>query len=75
LTVKPAASKSCRWFSQLGSLIQTSDAGEMRRRKSAPIFRPPVPPRACTVTMLVDSLPNTRVCTALSYAASPSIGR
>ena len=38
-------------FSQLGSLIQTCAEGLTCLRKSAPIFKPPVPPSACTVTM------------------------
>ena len=51
-----------------------------KARGYLPIFRPPVPPRACTVATRPDltgslSAPNTRFLTAESYAAMPSIGR
>ena len=47
--MNPAVSNRARWFSQLGSLISTLAPGSSFLRKSAPIFRPPVPPSACTV--------------------------
>jgi len=45
-----AASNTARWFSQVGALIQSSELGRKRRRKSPPMRSAPVPPSACAVT-------------------------
>ena len=43
-TARPAPSNIERWFSQLGSLTQTSLPGSQRAMKSAPTLRPPLEP-------------------------------
>ncbi|MNT19219.1 hypothetical protein D3C72_1544700 [compost metagenome] len=69
--MKPALVNSARWFSQLGSLISTVALGLSFLRKSAPTFKPPVPPMAWMVATRPEvtgslSGPKTRPLTALS---------
>ena len=76
----PAPSNIERWFSQVGSLTQTSLSGNQWARKSAPTFRPPLEPIVCKVAMRCDAstslpAPNSSACTALRKLAAPSIGR
>ncbi|CFW29047.1 Uncharacterised protein [Bordetella pertussis] len=60
--------------------MRTLDCGSSWRRKSAPIFSAPVPPRACAVSTRPsaasgESAPSSSACAPLLYPAMPSIGR